>query len=162
MDYKNTLLLPKTDFPMRAELPKREPAFLAKWREEKIYEQIMAARKGQPAFILHDGPPFAMPLLLVGASLLETPPIHLILHSPSPEHPGLAPLLAVARRRYLPQMVVIQIADEDSRDYFAPRHAVIENLPAQAAEPTAYLCENFACRLPVTKPENLREIISSL
>ena len=45
MDYKNTLLLPKTDFPMRAELPKREPAFLAKWREEKIYDQIMAARK---------------------------------------------------------------------------------------------------------------------
>ena len=59
MDYKNTLLLPKTDFPMRAELPKREPAFLAKWREEKIYDQILAARKGRPSFILHDGPPFA-------------------------------------------------------------------------------------------------------
>jgi isoleucyl-tRNA synthetase len=63
MDYsakiKASLLLPKTDFPMRAELPKREPAFLAKWREEKIYDRIMAARKGQPAFILHDGPPFA-------------------------------------------------------------------------------------------------------
>jgi len=106
--------------------------------------------------------PFAMPLLLVGASLLETPPIHLILHSPSPTHPGLAPLLAEARRRYLPQMVVIQIADKDSRDYFAPRHVVIENLPAQAAAPTAYLCENFTCRLPVTQPEDLREIISSL
>jgi isoleucyl-tRNA synthetase len=59
MDYKNTLLLPKTDFPMRAELPKREPAFLAKWREEKIYEQILKARAGQPSFVLHDGPPFA-------------------------------------------------------------------------------------------------------
>ena len=59
MDYKNTLLLPKTDFPMRAELPKREPAFLAKWREEKIYDQIMAARQGQTKFVLHDGPPFA-------------------------------------------------------------------------------------------------------
>ena len=59
MDYKNTLLLPKTDFPMRAELPKREPALLAKWREEKIYDQIMAARQGQPKFVLHDGPPFA-------------------------------------------------------------------------------------------------------
>jgi isoleucyl-tRNA synthetase len=63
MDYsakiKASLLLPKTDFPMRAELPKREPAFLAKWREEKIYDQILAARKNQPAFILHDGPPFA-------------------------------------------------------------------------------------------------------
>jgi isoleucyl-tRNA synthetase len=63
MDYaakiKASLLLPKTDFPMRAELPKREPAFLAKWREEKIYDQIMAARKGHPRFVLHDGPPFA-------------------------------------------------------------------------------------------------------
>jgi isoleucyl-tRNA synthetase len=64
MDYKNTLLLPKTDFPMRAELPKREPAFLAKWREEKIYEQIMAARADaaknpETTFVLHDGPPFA-------------------------------------------------------------------------------------------------------
>jgi isoleucyl-tRNA synthetase len=59
MDYKNTLLLPKTDFPMRAELPKREPAILAQWREEKIYDQILAARKGQPRFVLHDGPPFA-------------------------------------------------------------------------------------------------------
>ena len=61
MDYKNTLLLPKTDFPMRAELPKREPAFLAKWREEKVYDQIMAARlkAGAEKFVLHDGPPFA-------------------------------------------------------------------------------------------------------
>ncbi len=59
MDYKNTLLLPKTDFPMRAELPKREPAFLAKWREEKVYDQIMAARAGGEKFVLHDGPPFA-------------------------------------------------------------------------------------------------------
>ncbi len=106
--------------------------------------------------------PFAMPLLLVGAALLEKPPVHLIVHSPGPAHPGLAPLLAEARRRYLPQMVVIQIADAEARDYFAPRHAVIENLPARAAEPTAYLCENFTCRLPVTKPEALREIISSL
>ncbi len=64
MDYKNTLLLPKTDFPMRAELPKREPALLAKWREENIYAQIMAARQDaakdrDTTFILHDGPPFA-------------------------------------------------------------------------------------------------------
>ena len=64
MDYKNTLLLPKTDFPMRAELPKREPAILAQWREEKIYDQIISARqeaasREDGAFILHDGPPFA-------------------------------------------------------------------------------------------------------
>jgi hypothetical protein len=109
-----------------------------------------------------DAQPFAMPLLLVGASLLETPPVHLILHSPGPAHPGLAPLLAEARRRYLPQMVVILIADEESRDYFAPRHVVIENLPVKAAEPTAYLCEDFTCRLPVTESEDLREILSKL
>ena len=106
--------------------------------------------------------PFAMPLLLVGAALLETPPIHLILHSPDPAHPGLAPLLAEARRRHLRQMVVIRIADDESRAYFGPRHAVIENFPVHPSEPTAYLCENFTCRLPVTKPEALREIISSL
>jgi uncharacterized protein YyaL (SSP411 family) len=53
-------------------------------------------------------------------------------------------------------MVIIQIADDDSREYFSSRHAVIENLPAKAAEPTAYLCEDFSCRLPVTKPEALR------
>ena len=66
MDYsaqlKASLLLPKTDFPMRAELPKREPGFLAKWREDDIYGQILAARREAApgkSFILHDGPPFA-------------------------------------------------------------------------------------------------------
>jgi isoleucyl-tRNA synthetase len=64
MDYKNTLLLPKTDFPMRAELPKREPEMLKRWRDENIYAQIIAARQDAAAdpartFILHDGPPFA-------------------------------------------------------------------------------------------------------
>ena len=63
-DYKNTLLLPKTDFPMRAELPKREPETLQRWRSENLYGQIIAARQDAAAdpartFILHDGPPFA-------------------------------------------------------------------------------------------------------
>jgi len=106
--------------------------------------------------------PFAMPQLLVGASLLKTPPIHLILHSSRADHPALARLLAEARRRYLPQMIVIQIADEASREYFASRHVVIEKLPPKPAEPTAYLCENFACRLPVTQPEELRAILAKL
>ena len=48
-DYKNTLLLPKTDFPMRADLPKREPEMLKRWREENIYGQIMAARQDAAA-----------------------------------------------------------------------------------------------------------------
>jgi isoleucyl-tRNA synthetase len=59
MDYKNTLLLPKTDFPMRAELPKREPALLAKWRADRMYDRIATARQGAEKFVLHDGPPFA-------------------------------------------------------------------------------------------------------
>jgi len=136
------------------------------WRFGQIFHNDVfldhARHAVRALFSRLEAQPFAMPLLLVGASLLETPPVHLILYSPGPAHPGLAPLLAEAHRHYLPQMVVIQIADAASRDYFAPRHAVIENLPAQATEPTAYLCENFACRLPVTKPEDLRKIISSL
>ncbi|MDZ4816138.1 MAG: isoleucine--tRNA ligase [Verrucomicrobiota bacterium] len=58
-NYKDTLNLPKTDFPMKADLPKREPTFLDKWNESKIYDQILADRKGGTEFILHDGPPFA-------------------------------------------------------------------------------------------------------
>jgi uncharacterized protein len=136
------------------------------WRFGQIYHNDVLLSHAQHAVRALcsrlEAQPFAMPLLLVGASLLETPPVHLILHSPGPKHPGLASLLVEARRRYLPQMVVICIADKDSRDYFAPRHAVVENLPAQSAEPTAYLCENFACRLPVTKPDDLRKIMASL
>jgi uncharacterized protein YyaL (SSP411 family) len=59
-------------------------------------------------------------------------------------------------------MVIILIADAASRDYFAPRHAAIENLPAEVTEPTAYLCEDFTCQLPVTKPEALRTIFAKL
>ncbi|MDZ4787634.1 MAG: isoleucine--tRNA ligase [Blastochloris sp.] len=59
MDYKNTLNLPKTDFPMKADLPKREPSLVARWRDEKLYEQIQSLRKDAPPFIFHLGPPFA-------------------------------------------------------------------------------------------------------
>ncbi len=106
--------------------------------------------------------PYGMPLLLVAASLLETPAIHLILHAADPNDPALAALRAEARRSPLPQLLVIQITDQASRDYFAPHHPVIEHLPAEPKAPTAYLCENFACRLPVTKPEALRKMISEL
>jgi uncharacterized protein YyaL (SSP411 family) len=136
------------------------------WRFGQIYHNDVLLSHAQHAVQALssrlEAQPFAMPLLLVGASLLETPPVHLILHSPRPEHPGLAPLLAEAHLRYLPQMIVIQIADKASRDYFAERHAVIKNLPAQPAEPTAYLCENFTCQLPVTDPKDLRTILSKL
>src|SRR6266566_3288352 len=59
MDYKNTLNLPRTDFPMRAELVTREPQRLDKWQKEKLYEKIQRARAGGEKFVLHDGPPFA-------------------------------------------------------------------------------------------------------
>ena len=59
MDYKDTLNLPRTDFAMKADLVKREPARLAQWEATRLYERIQAARAGAPTFILHDGPPFA-------------------------------------------------------------------------------------------------------
>ncbi|MGB9429878.1 MAG: isoleucine--tRNA ligase [Gammaproteobacteria bacterium] len=58
-DYKNTLNLPRTVFPMKANLPAREPEILKHWQEQDVYGQIRAARSGQPRFILQDGPPYA-------------------------------------------------------------------------------------------------------
>ncbi|MHB0977160.1 MAG: isoleucine--tRNA ligase [Candidatus Aquicultorales bacterium] len=58
-DYKSTLNLPKTDFPMKANLPIREPVFLAGWDEMDLYGRIQTAGEGKPEFILHDGPPYA-------------------------------------------------------------------------------------------------------
>src|SRR2546428_9434369 len=59
MDYKDTLNLPRTDFPMRANLVTREPQRLEKWQTDKLYEKIQVARAGAEKFVLHDGPPFA-------------------------------------------------------------------------------------------------------
>jgi len=58
-DYKQTLNLPKTDFPMRGNLAKREPEMLARWEADDLYTRIRQASKGRPTFILHDGPPYA-------------------------------------------------------------------------------------------------------
>ncbi|PWG01881.1 isoleucine--tRNA ligase [Sphingosinicella humi] len=58
-DYKDTVFLPKTDFPMKAGLANKEPAILARWAEAGLYEQLRAARAGRERFILHDGPPYA-------------------------------------------------------------------------------------------------------
>jgi isoleucyl-tRNA synthetase len=58
-DYKHTLNLPETDFPMKANLANREPQQLQQWQEKNIYQQIRAANAGKPQFILHDGPPYA-------------------------------------------------------------------------------------------------------
>ncbi len=59
MDYKDTLNLPDTPFPMRGDLAKREPGWIAQWEENKVYAAIRQASVGRPKFILHDGPPYA-------------------------------------------------------------------------------------------------------
>jgi Isoleucyl-tRNA synthetase (EC 6.1.1.5) len=59
MDYRDTLNLPETSFPMRGNLPKLEPQILKSWEEAKLYEQVQKARAGCPRFVLHDGPPYA-------------------------------------------------------------------------------------------------------
>ncbi len=58
-DYKKTLNLPDTPFPMRGDLAKREPLMLKAWQERKLYQRIRAASRGRPKFVLHDGPPYA-------------------------------------------------------------------------------------------------------
>jgi len=68
-DYKNTLNLPHTDFPMKADLIAREPERLKKWEAAKLYEKIQAAREGKEKFVLHDGPPFANGDVHIGTAL---------------------------------------------------------------------------------------------
>ncbi len=69
MDYKSTLNLPKTDFPMKANLPQREPEMLAWWEQQKLYEQIQAMGEGRPRYVLHDGPPYANGRIHIGHAL---------------------------------------------------------------------------------------------
>src|SRR6204780_463231 len=68
-NYKDTLRLPKTDFPMKADLVKREPERLAKWEGAGLYAQIIEARKNSELFVLHDGPPFANGDVHMGTAL---------------------------------------------------------------------------------------------
>ena len=57
--YKSTILLPATQFPMRGDLPRREPATLERWEREDLYARLREHAKGRPLFVLHDGPPYA-------------------------------------------------------------------------------------------------------
>jgi isoleucyl-tRNA synthetase len=68
-DYKSTLFLPETEFPMRAGLPQREPEMLARWEANDLYGQLRADAKGREKFILHDGPPYANGHLHIGHAL---------------------------------------------------------------------------------------------
>jgi isoleucyl-tRNA synthetase len=69
MNYKETLNLPRTDFPMKADLPRREPLFLERWGKMDLYGRIRAQSKGRPKFILHDGPPYANGHIHLGHAL---------------------------------------------------------------------------------------------
>ena len=72
MEYKNTLNLPQTDFPMKADLVTREPKRLEHWNSIGLYQQIQERRKGAPLFVLHDGPPFANGDVHIGTALNKT------------------------------------------------------------------------------------------
>ncbi|QZD90741.1 isoleucine--tRNA ligase [Qipengyuania aurantiaca] len=68
-DYRDTVFLPKTDLPMKAGLPQKEPKILARWQEENLYEELRESRKDREKFILHDGPPYANGDMHIGHAL---------------------------------------------------------------------------------------------
>lgn len=72
LDYNTTLNLPKTDFPMRGNLPKREPATIEKWENERLYYKMIEKNQGKPSYILHDGPPYANGEIHLGTALNKT------------------------------------------------------------------------------------------
>ncbi|TPW26591.1 isoleucine--tRNA ligase [Pararhizobium mangrovi] len=69
IDYSKTLFLPKTDFPMRAGLPKKEPELVARWQEMGLYGKLRADAAGRPKYVLHDGPPYANGNIHIGHAL---------------------------------------------------------------------------------------------
>ena len=69
MDYKATVFLPKTEFPMRGDLPAKEPAILESWAKIGLFHKLRATSKGRPKFILHDGPPYANGNIHIGHAL---------------------------------------------------------------------------------------------
>jgi isoleucyl-tRNA synthetase len=71
-DYSSTLYLPRTDFPMRAGLPQKEPEILARWAREDLYRALRSSGEGRPKFVLHDGPPYANGNVHIGTALNKT------------------------------------------------------------------------------------------
>ena len=69
MDYNKTINLPKTEFPMRAGLPKREPEMLRRWEEQDVYNELLKKNEGKPLFNLHDGPPFSNGNIHMGTAM---------------------------------------------------------------------------------------------
>ena len=72
IDYKATLNLPQTEFPMRANLAQREPAILQQWQQQGLYEHIRKVRSGCEKYILHDGPPYANGDIHLGHAVNKT------------------------------------------------------------------------------------------
>lgn len=72
MDYKDTLLMPKTAFPMRGNLPNKEPLWQEKWEKENLYQKVQEKNAGRPTYILHDGPPYANGELHMGHAMNKT------------------------------------------------------------------------------------------
>ena len=72
MDYKNTIITPKTDFPMKAGLPAREPGMLEHWQNLDLYNEMLKKNAGKPRFVLHDGPPFSNGYIHMGHALNKT------------------------------------------------------------------------------------------
>ena len=71
-DYRSTVFLPRTDFPMKAGLPQKEPVIAARWEEQDLYGQLRKARSGRDKFIFHDGPPYANGDIHIGHALNHT------------------------------------------------------------------------------------------
>src|SRR5262252_4305602 len=69
MDYKDTLNLPRTDFPMKANLAQREPEMLKRWADIDLYAKLLERRRGRPRFVLHDGPPYANGNIHIGHAM---------------------------------------------------------------------------------------------
>src|SRR5438034_1157589 len=69
MDYRETLNLPRTEFPMRANLAQREPEILRRWEAMRLYDKLLEANAGRPRFVLHDGPPYANGHIHIGHTL---------------------------------------------------------------------------------------------
>ena len=72
VDYKSTILLPKTDFPMKGNLPIKEPEMIKQWEEKKIYQKIQKKNAGKKKFVLPDGPPYANGSIHIGHALNKT------------------------------------------------------------------------------------------
>ncbi|MBF1091505.1 MAG: class I tRNA ligase family protein, partial [Solobacterium sp.] len=72
MDYKDTLNMPNTDFEMRGNLAQKEPGILKNWQQDNYYQNLLEHHKGQKAFILHDGPPYANGNLHAGTAMNRT------------------------------------------------------------------------------------------